>query len=233
MKGKLYSVGVGPGDPELMTLKAVRLIRECDVLAIPQGDSDVLVAKNIVEGIVDLSEKEQLIVYMPMVKDHDVIFKAHQKGADDIIRYLDQGKNVVFITLGCPTVYATCIYVHKLVLKAGYEALLVPGVTSFCAVAAKLNVSLCEKAEPLTILPGSYKESSRFLDMPGNKILMKSASEIGRVRDELTGRGLLKHARMIENCGLPGEKIYDDLTKVDDKSSYFSIILVKEKEFEA
>ncbi len=64
MKGKLYSVGVGPGDPELMTLKAVRLIKECDVLAIPRGDSDVLVAKNIVEGIVDLSKKEQLLVYM-------------------------------------------------------------------------------------------------------------------------------------------------------------------------
>ena len=230
MKGKLYSVGVGPGDPELMTLKAVRLIKECDVLAIPQGDSDVLVAKNIVEGIVDLSKKEQLLVYMPMVKDHDIISKA--KGADDIIKYLDQGKNVVFITLGCPTVYATCIYVHKLVLKAGYEALLVPGVTSFCAVAAKLNVSLCEKAEPLIILPGSYKESSRFLDQPGNKILMKSASEIGRVRDELKDRGLLKNAQMIENCGLPGEKIYKDLNKVDDKSSYFSVILVKEKEFE-
>ena len=99
MKGKLYSVGVGPGDPELMTLKAVRLIKECDVLAIPQGDSDVLVAKNIVEGIVDLSSKEQLLVYMPMVKDHDVISKAHQKCGDDIIKYLDQGKNVVFITL--------------------------------------------------------------------------------------------------------------------------------------
>ena len=79
MKGKLYSVGVGPGDPELMTLKAVRLIKECDVLAIPQGDSDVLVAKNIVEGIVDLSKKEQLLVYMPMVKDHDIISKPIRK----------------------------------------------------------------------------------------------------------------------------------------------------------
>lgn len=167
---------------------------------------------------------------MPMVKDHDIISKAHRKGADDIEKYLAQGKNVVFITLGCPTVYATCIYVHKLVGADGYETELVPGVTSFCAVAAKLNTSLCEKAEPLTILPGSYKESSRFLDMPGNKILMKSASEIGRVRDEVLQRGL--HAQMIENCGLPGEKIYKDLRDVDDKSSYFSVILVKEKEFD-
>ena len=230
MKGKLYSVGVGPGDPELMTAKAIRLITECDVLAIPQGDSDVLVAKNIVSGLIDISQKEQLIVYMPMVKDHDIISKAHRKGADDIEKYLDEGKDVVFITLGCPTVYATCIYVHKLVGKDGYATELVPGVTSFCAVAAKLNTSLCEKAEPLTILPGSYKESDRFLDMPGNKILMKSASEIGRVRDEVLQRGL--YAQMIENCGLPGEKIYKDLRDVDDKSSYFSVILVKEKEFE-
>lgn len=80
MKGKLYSVGVGPGDPELMTAKAIRLIRECDVLAIPQGDSDVLVAKNIVSGLVDIREKEQLIVYMPMVKDHDIIQGAPQRG---------------------------------------------------------------------------------------------------------------------------------------------------------
>ena len=197
MKGKLYSIGVGPGDSELMTLKAVRLLKECDVIAIPKGDTDVTVAKDIVEGAVDISGKEQLIVYMPMTKDMDVMNKAHQKGADDIIRYLDEGKNVVFITLGCPTVYATCIYVHKLVLKAGYEASLVPGVTSFCAVAAKLNVSLCERAEPLIVLPGSYKESAKFLDGPGNKVLMKSASEIGRVRDELMERGLLDHAAMM------------------------------------
>ena len=169
MKGKLYSVGVGPGDPELMTLKTVRLIKECDVLAIPQGDSDVLVAKNIVEGIVDLSKKEQLLVYMPMVKDHDVISKAHQKGADDIIKYLDQGKNVVFITLGCPTVYATCIYVHKLVLKAGYEALLVPGVTSFCAVAARLNVSLLRKSRTADRFAGQLQRVQPFPGRAGEQ----------------------------------------------------------------
>ena len=169
---------------------------------------------------------------MPMTKDKDALAKAHQEGAYTITKLLDEGKNVVFITLGCPTVYATCIYVHKLVLKAGYDAELVAGVTSFCAVAAKLNVSLCEKAEPLIILPGSYKESSKFLDAPGNKVLMKSASQIASVRDELKERGLLSHAAMVERCGLPGEKVYRDLNEIDEKSSYFSIILVKEKEFD-
>ena len=144
---------------------------------------------------------------------------------------LKEGKNVVFITLGDPTVYATCIYVHKRVLAKGYKAELIPGVPSFCAVAAKLNVALCERSEPLIILPGSYKESAAFLDGPGNKVLMKSASQIAKVRDELKERGLISHAAMIERCGLPGEKIYKDLNEIDEKSSYFSVILVKEGKF--
>ena len=69
MRGKLYSVGIGPGDPELMTLKAVRLLKECDVVALPKGDTDVMTAKEIVNHVVDLDAKPQLIVYMPMTKD--------------------------------------------------------------------------------------------------------------------------------------------------------------------
>jgi precorrin-2/cobalt-factor-2 C20-methyltransferase len=231
MEGTLYSVGIGPGDPELMTLKAVRLIVAADVIAIPQGDNDVLTAKNIVNQVVDLSAKEQLLIYMPMTKDMAAMDKAHDDGAEAVIKLLKEGKNVVFITLGDPTVYATCIYVHKRVLAKGYKAELIPGVPSFCAVAAKLNVALCERSEPLIVLPGSYKQSAAFLDGPGNKVLMKSASQIAKVRDELKERGLISHAAMIERCGLPGEKIYKDLNEIDEKSSYFSVILVKEGEF--
>lgn len=231
MEGTLYSVGIGPGDPELMTLKAVRLIVEADVIAIPQGDNDILTAKNIVNQVVDLSAKEQILIYMPMTKDMVAMDKAHDEGADAVIKLLKEGKNVVFITLGDPTVYATCIYVHKRVLAKGYKAELIPGVPSFCAVAAKLNVALCERSEPLIILPGSYKQSAAFLDGPGNKVLMKSASQIAKVRDELKERGLISHAAMIERCGLPGEKIYKDLNEIDEKSSYFSVILVKEGKF--
>lgn len=232
MKGKLYCVGIGPGDPELLTLKAVRLLNECDVIAMPKGDNEIMTAKEIIKQVVDIDKKEQLYIYMPMTKDMALMDKAHEEAKVAVTELLDAGKNVVFITLGCPTVYATCIYVHKLVLAAGYESELVAGVTSFCAVAAKLNVSLCERAEPLIVLPGSYKDSMKFLDVPGNKVLMKSASEIEKVRDELEERGLLNHAAMVERCGLPGEKVYRDLKDIDKNSSYFSIILVKEKEFD-
>ncbi|MCQ2359789.1 MAG: SAM-dependent methyltransferase, partial [Phascolarctobacterium sp.] len=111
MRGKLYSVGIGPGDPEYMTLKAVRLLKECDVVAIPEGDNGVLTAKAIVNNVINLDEKEQVMIYMPMTKDMAKMDKAHREGADAIEKLLDEGKNVVFITLGCPTVYATCIYV--------------------------------------------------------------------------------------------------------------------------
>ena len=230
MAGTLYCVGIGPGDPELLTLKATRLLREADVVAIPQGDNDVLTAKNIVSQVVDLTHKEQLLVYMPMTKDMNKMNAAHDKGAADIIAYLEQGKNVVFITLGDPTIYATCIYVHYRVIAQGYKAELVPGVPSFCAVAARLNVALCERSEPLIILPGSYKESEQFLDQPGNKVLMKSASQIAQVRDELKKRNLLPNAAMVERCGLPGEQVHWNLDDISAQNSYFSIILVKEKE---
>ena len=78
MRGKLYSVGIGPGDPELMTLKAVRLLKECDVVALPKGDGDIMTAKNIVNQIVNIDEKEQVVIYMPMTKDKDALAKAHQ-----------------------------------------------------------------------------------------------------------------------------------------------------------
>ena len=76
MRGKLYSVGIGPGDPELMTLKAVRLLKECDVVALPKGDGDIMTAKNIVNQIVNIDEKEQVVIYMPMTKDKDALAKA-------------------------------------------------------------------------------------------------------------------------------------------------------------
>ena len=232
MQGRLYSVGIGPGDPELMTLKAVRLLKECDVIAFPKGDTNVLTAKEIISNVVDIANKELLEIKMPMTKDKHILNQAHQDGARKIIECLDAGENVVFITLGCPTIYATCIYVHKLVLQAGYDAELVAGVPSFCAVAARLNTSLCEKAEPLLVLPGSYKEVTKLLNVPGNKVIMKSGSEIIALRDELRERNMLSNAAMVERCGLSGEKVYKNLEEINPDSSYFSIILVKEKENE-
>ena len=108
MKGKAYGVGVGPGDPEYMTLKAIRVIRENEVIAVPGKVAQESVAYKIaVQAVPELAQKTLVPVWMPMVKDRARIDEEHRKGAKLLEEYLDQGKNVVYITLGDPTVYCT------------------------------------------------------------------------------------------------------------------------------
>ena len=144
MKGKLYCVGIGPGDPELLTVKALKTIEACPVLAVPKSGSGTGTAKDILLKALDgvglsLSDKKVLTLDFPMTRKDEVLEGAHEKAARVIMADLDEGRDVVLITLGCPTVYATSIYVHRLVRDAGYETAIVPGVPSFCAVSAALQ----------------------------------------------------------------------------------------------
>ena len=120
MSGILYGVGVGPGDPELMTLKAVRLIRENEVVAVPGADVRETVAYQIaVQAAPELADKELLPIYMPMTHDLEEQRRNHEKGAATIEGYLKEGKNVVFLTLGDPTIYSTFSYLQKRVKDHG------------------------------------------------------------------------------------------------------------------
>ena len=229
MRGKLYGVGVGPGDPELMTLKALKRIEEADILAIPRTGAGEHTALSIVNGLMDLDSKEQYFAHMPMTRNLEELEKSHEKAAEDITRYLDHGKNVVFLTLGDPTVYSTYCYIHDRVLNRGYEAEIVPGVPSFCAVAARLNQPLCERGEPLHILPASYGDAEEYLNWKGTKVLMKSGKEFDRVRQIIIDKGLLDKSKMVSCCGMEQEEIFTDITKAGTEASYFSVIVVKER----
>ncbi|MEG2096608.1 MAG: precorrin-2 C(20)-methyltransferase [Pseudoflavonifractor sp.] len=228
-KGCLYGVGVGPGDPELLTLKAVRLLQEADVIAVPDKGRGEKTALNIVAAFVE--GQELLDCPTPMVRDKALLDGCYEAIADQICGYLDRGKTVVFITLGDPTVYSTYIYVHKKVLDRGYEAVLVPGVPSFCAVAARLGRSLCEGAEQLLVVPASYEGLDRALDFPANKIFMKSGKSLPALREQLALRGLLEHSAMVSNCGMDSERVYPHLSDWDpaEAEGYFSVVLVKEE----
>ncbi len=228
MKGKLYGVGVGPGDPELLTLKALRLIRENPVIAVPGEDIRASVAYQIVKGAYEaLDEKTLLPVAMPMTKDPAVLEANHEKAAGDVEAYLGQGKNVVFLTLGDPTVYSTYLYVHKRILARGYEAEIVSGITSFCAVAARLNMGLVERDEPLHVIPATYQADGmdQVLKLPGAKVLMKTGRKMAQVRESIQKSG--QQAVMIENCGMPGERIFEGAENIPEKSGYYSLIIVK------
>ena len=228
MKGKLYGVGVGPGDPELLTLKALRLIRENPVIAVPGEDIRASVAYQIVKGAYEaLDEKTLLPVAMPMTKDPAVLEANHEKAAGDVEAYLRQGKNVVFLTLGDPTVYSTYLYVHKRILARGYEAEIVSGITSFYAVAARLNMGLVERDEPLHVIPATYQADGmdQVLKLPGTKVLMKTGRKMAQVRESIQKSG--QQAVMIENCGMPGERIFEGAENIPEKSGYYSLIIVK------
>ena len=109
MNGKLFGLGVGPGDPELLTIKALRIIQESDVIAVPGNQVEDSVAYQIVKGVYkELDSKVLLPVTMPMTKDKAVLEANHEKAADDVEVCLKEGKQVAFLTLGDPTVYSTC-----------------------------------------------------------------------------------------------------------------------------
>ena len=139
---------------------------------------------------------------------------------------LDSGRNVAFLTLGDPTVYATYIYIHKRVEKAGYDTEIISGITSFCAVAARLNIGLVEKAEPLHVIPASY-QIEEALKLPGTKVLMKSGKKMKSVKETLKAMPDCQ-VMMIENCGMENEKIYRSADEIDENAGYYSLIIVRE-----
>ena len=143
MKGILYGVGVGPGDPELLTAKAIRLLRECDAVAAPKSADGRQTALDIASPYIG-QDKTILLFDMPMTHDRQARNASHDAAADALCALLDEGKTVVFLTLGDPTIYSTYWYVHKRVAARGYAAELVPGVPSFCAAAAAMGRALCE-----------------------------------------------------------------------------------------
>ena len=178
-----------------------------------------------VQTVEELKQKTFLELPMPMTKDRELLEKSHEEAADRVEECLQKGQNVVFLTLGDPTVYSTYLYVHKRIAQRGYRTELTSGITSFCAVAAKLNIGLVEKAEELHVIPASYQIEDA-LKLPGTKVLMKAGRKIGQVKELLKKAGM--QAMMIENCGMENEKIYQTVDEIPENAGYYSLIIVKE-----
>lgn len=247
MKGIFYGVGVGPGDPELLTLKAVKIIRESSVIAVPvsakeflepcfdeMGNAEVFAgvledcaAYQIVRGAgIDVEKTPKLYLPMPMMKEKGKLKQIHDEGAALAEQLLETGRDICFITLGDPTVYSTYMYIHKRIQKAGFETKIIPGVPSFCAAAARMDMSLAENKEELHIIPASYgiEES---LQLPGTKVLMKTGKKIPYVKKKVKEQDLV--IRMIENCGMKSERIYTSVEEIPDETSYYSLFILKER----
>ncbi|MEL4106887.1 precorrin-2 C(20)-methyltransferase [Oscillospiraceae bacterium WX1] len=231
MPGVLYGVGVGPGDPELITLKAARIIRKCPIIVVPKSGDGERVALSIArQAVPELVDKQLVELDMPMTRDQALLRACHEKAAETIATYLDGGADVAFLTLGDPCIYSTYIYVDRLIRRMGHTAEIISGVPSFCAVSAKLGDALVETSQPLHIIPGSYGSLRENLAMPGTKVLMKSGKAFPDVKAALSDLGLTINANMVVSCGMPDEKVYGTLENVSEVPGYFTIIVVKENE---
>ena len=163
---------------------------------------------------------------MPMTMDLDVQRENHRKGALIIEEYLKEGKNVVYLTLGDPTIYCTFSYLQHIIEDDGYETELVSGITSFCAAAARLNIPIVEWNEPMHVIPAVHKLGAE-LDQPGSYVLMKSGSRMKDVKEILRASG--KDVKMVQDCGMDTEMVYQDVEEIPDDAGYFALIIAKDK----
>ena len=238
MKGKLYGIGTGPGDPELLTIKAVNAIQRCDVIAVPVAGSGERTAFTIVEKYI--SGKELLECRFAMEKDMTKRKEARRQATAEIMRFLEKGKNVGFITLGDPTTYSTYMYVHEIIVDKGFVTEIIPGVSSYAAAAAAFGIALCEGSEALTIIPTSYDaDIVELLNRPGNKVIMKSGENLLRVLEKLKKDSYGERTKIACRCTMDGQKLFNnigeyeksaDLRAGDLRADYFTIAIVKEIE---
>lgn len=228
--GILYGIGVGPGDPELITLKAVRLIRETEVIALPGKCAKETAAYRIaVQAVPELADKTLLSADFPMTRDPEQLEKSHEKSAKQLEEILKTGRNAAFLTLGDVSIYSTFSYVQRIVEEDGYEVRLVSGVPSFCAAAASLGISLAERNEILHVIPATYTcREDDVLTEPGNYVLMKSGKRLAEVKEQLRKSGFEnRNVSMAENCGMPDQKLYRGLENIPDQAGYFSLMIAK------
>ena len=218
MSGKLYAVGVGPGDPELITLKALKIIKSVECIACPESHGEPGLAFAIAkEAAPEIASKEVLLLEFPMRKDD--LSDAHKKAAEQVMAHLTAGKNVAFLTLGDPGVYSTFYYIADLVQEQGFEVEVVSGISSFSAAAARLKLPLSLGAESVMITAG------KFCEFEGTLVILKAGSRLKEIKAQVAATG--KSIYLVENCGMADEKIYDSHDSMPDEAGYFSLVIVK------
>ncbi len=227
VKGKLYGVGVGPGNPELMTVKAWRLISTTETIAYLCANGKDSTARDIAKPF--LSEKViEIAIDMPMRVEREPAQAAYDKGAATIAEHLNEGRDVVMLCEGDPFFYGSFMYIFER-LSANFETIVVPGVTSITAAAAAMGQPLVERDQVLKILPATLPEDTlrHELATASAAAIIKVGRHFGKVKSVLASLDLMVHATAIENATHDSE-IIRPLTMIEgDALPYFTTIIVK------
>ncbi|WP_432452387.1 MULTISPECIES: precorrin-2 C(20)-methyltransferase [unclassified Agarivorans] len=232
--GQLYAVGVGTGDSELLTLKAVRLIKQADIIAIPEktkGKADSF-AWQIVGGAVSEDELhgEACFLHFPMTRDPLQNVPAWQAAAEQILGYLQQGKSVVFVTEGDPSVYSTWAYIQEELaeLAPSLEPVIVPGITSITAVPAATKIPLADGQERFCVVPATYGIEclASLVEEFDTIILIKAGRMISQLSAKLKLLGLEDAATYVSHASSEQQEIYHRLDEVPTEHRYFSMVQI-------
>ena len=230
MQGIFYGIGVGPGDPELLTVKAINAIKNSEVIIAPKTEkkSDSL-ALSIAAPYL---RADVQIVYQTflMVKDFEESPKFFEDNVAEILTFLRDGKNVGFLTLGDPLFFSTYIYIFKLLKNSGVQIETIAGVPAFLAIAAKIGYPPAYGNDILSIIPATAaaENISAALKVSDAAVLMKVYKNFGEIVELLDAEKLLENAALVSRCGLEGEKIITDINShKDEKLNYLSTILTR------
>lgn len=232
VKGIFYNIGVGPGDPELITIKAQKTLAKLDVLCVPKSKLEkdsvaFCIVRDHIPGTCEVVE-----ILMPMTRDEQVLDEHWLKGAQTIFSYLKEDKKVGFIQIGDPSIYSTGTYIIRYLKQLDETILMetIPGITSFCAASARVNLPLAESTEPLVIIPDyqNHEELNNFISSFPNNVLLKVASHFPEVFQVLKEQGLENKGVFISRCGQESERIEKKLDLLlNEKLDYLSLMIVK------
>jgi precorrin-2/cobalt-factor-2 C20-methyltransferase len=255
MAGKLYVIGIGPGDPELLTLKAVRILKEVPCVCVPKGrEEGSSLALSIVQKSLNLEGKEIIEAHFPMVKSAEArkrrsseVFnsqtseladlrasKLDEKWHDTIetvYSRLNKGADMAFITIGDPTIYSTFFYLYDKLLELNPELSIeiIPGVSSINTAAARANLSLSLADEKIAILPATYTDNIKeTLERFDTIVLMKVHMVFDRVLTILNEMNLTNNAVYVSRAGMADEKIFKNIRDIKETDlNYFSVVIIK------
>ena len=231
--GTLYGIGVGPGDPDLITLKAVQVLQRVPhIFASCSTKNSYSLALNIVRCHLNGAGIEHLP--FPMTKDTQVLQEAWEKNAVRVLEVLAAGSDAAFVTLGDPLTYSTFGYLLKTIKRLQPEARVVtiPGITSYSAAAALTHTPLTEGEESFFVVSGAQGAARlrEVVDKSDNIVMLKTYRNFGEIYQALEELDLLDRAVCISRCGLDGETVVENLRDLnEDSMPYLSMIIIKKK----
>ena len=235
----LIGIGVGPGDPELLTVKAVKAIQNADIIMCPASKEDrPSIALSVVDSLIDKSKNQEIVkLIFPMTKDKDVLEETWKRNAKIMAETVQSGKNVVYLTVGDPFLYSTWIYMHKDLTEKYPEMNIsvIPGIVSMFTFASKVGVSIAEGAEKVAIIPSCYDLSSvkEIAKNSESMIFLKDGRYFDQVIEVLKESGFPDNSMFAigQDLGTENEIIRKmTLGEVNDDTlttKYFSILVVK------